>query len=294
MRLVPDDAAAHQSDEARRAQVLDAPPSEPSALSPAHQSDAPDAPDAEESFGEYDVLVMPEDGESPTQASAPASGAVSRGSGWQAARALWRRPIAYLRNPSNARYSALLTISIVALLVSLADFGLITGKLHVPTPGFQIEGTSTLADRATYGFEYDTNGWQARGAATSAVWNNTHAFAGQGALEVQLVGLTQKANGFVFLTAPSDVKPGSTIVAHVYAPTGTPPLVVTLYALDGAWAWSSGPYPSLNPGSWVAVTYTVPRTLPAPIREMGVMLVGDASGTPFSGVIFVDSVNVQN
>lgn len=289
MTLVPDDAEVHQNDDMRRAQVLDAPSSDATAHGPSRPEELPDS---DASFGEYDVLVMTEEDESPAQ-TLTSDSANSRGAG-QAMRAMWGRSAAYMRNPSNVRYTVLLTISLVALLVSVLDFGLITGSLRVPTPGLRVQGTTSLADRATYNFEYDTDGWQARGAARTAVWNNSHTFAGQGALEVQIAGLTQKDNGFVFITAPKTVKPGSTVVAHVYAPSGTPPLVVTLYALDGAWAWSSGPYPSLNPGAWVAVSYTIPKTMLGPVREMGLMFVGDASGVPYSGVLFVDSVNVQS
>lgn len=202
--------------------------------------------------------------------------------------------IAYLRKPSNARYVAVLSISLIALLVSLLNFGLITGSVRIPAPGLQTQGSTGLTDHATYGFEYDTDGWQARGAATSAVWNNSHRFAGQGALEVQVTGLTPTQKAFVYVTVPPSARPGSTITAHLYVPSGTPPLVATLYALDGSWAWSSGGFPSVNPGTWTALTYSIPTTLKGPIREMGVMVVGVSGSPPYTGVLFVDSVNVQN
>ncbi|HZC07744.1 MAG TPA: hypothetical protein VE338_19055 [Ktedonobacterales bacterium] len=216
------------------------------------------------------------------------------GSAVRMGRATFAQGIAYLRTPSNARYVALLSISVIALLMSLLNFGLITGSLRIPAPGLQTQGATGLTDHATYAFEYDTEAWQARGAATSAVWNNSHRFAGQGALEVQLTALSPTDKGFVYITVPPDAKPGSTITAHVYVPSGTPPIIATFYALDGSWAWSSGGFPAMNPGTWTALTYSIPATLQGPIREMGVMIVGVSGNPPYSGVLFIDSVNVQN
>lgn len=224
-----------------------------------------------------------------------ATGAMPSGSDVaHAGRTMLSRSISYLRKPSNARYVVALSISIIALLVSLLNFGLITGSVRIPAPGLQTQGSTGLTDHATYAFEYDTDGWQARGAATSAVWNNSHRFAGQGALEVQVTGLSQTQKAFVYVTVPPSARPGSTITAHLYVPSGTPPLLATLYALDGSWAWSSGGFPSVNPGTWTALTYSIPTTLKGPIREMGVMLVGVSGVPPYTGVLFVDSVNVQN
>lgn len=201
---------------------------------------------------------------------------------------------AYLRHPGNARYITLLAISVVALVMSLLDFGLISGAVQVPAPGLQAQGTVGLKDASTYGFEFDTDGWQARGAARSAVWNNSHVFAGQGALEVQVAGLTAAQKAFVYVTVPPNAKPGSLVTAHLYIPSGATPLVATVYALDGKWAWSSGAYPSLNPGTWTALTYAIPKGLQGPIREMGIMLVGVSSGQAYTGPIFLDAVNIQS
>lgn len=211
----------------------------------------------------------------------------------QAIGEMWTNTIGYLRKPANARYVAVLAISLGALLVSLLDFGLITGRVHVPTPGLQSGSSSRVADTSTYNFEFDSDGWRARGAATTSVWNNTHTFAGQGALEAQVEGLTQQHNGFIFVTAPQMVKPGSTVIAHVYVPAGAPPVIVTLYALDGSWSWTAGAYPTLEPGAWTAVRYSIPTTVKGPIREMGLMVVGAANSAPYTGPLYVDAVNVS-
>lgn len=212
----------------------------------------------------------------------------------QAIGEMWSNTAGYLRKPANARYVAVLAISLGALLVSLLDLGLITGRVQAPTPGLQNGSSSRGADTSTYNFEFDSDGWRARGAATTAVWNNAHTFAGQGALEVQVEGLTQQHNGFVFVTAPQMVKPGSTIIAHIYVPAGAPPVVVTLYALDSSWGWTAGAYPTLDPGAWTAVRYSIPTTVKGPIREMGVMIVGAAKSTPYTGPLYVDGINISN
>lgn len=214
--------------------------------------------------------------------------------GWLARRSRVAQAIAHVQRPANVGYVALLSISVLALLLSLLNFGLITGALRVPTPGLQASGATGLSDGATYNFEQDTNGWHAKGAATSAVWNNTHTFAGQGALEVQVTGISPSQKAFVYVTLPPSARPGSTVTAHLYVPTGSPPMLATLYALDGSWAWMSGAFPSLNPGTWTAVTYALPKNLAAPIRELGVMVIGESDGTPYTGVLYLDSVNVQN
>ncbi len=282
MALLPDEAPSH-ADTARAALANSA----IRGLSDSAQPTSDVANPVERSSAIASDAPAP-DGEDQTP------GEAGQSSARRAVSAMWMDTVRYIRQPSNARYVAVLTFSLIALIVSLLDFGLITGAVRVPTPGLQSQAGTHLADKSTYGFEFDTGGWRARSAATSAVWNNIHTFSGQGALEVQVNQLSQKNNGFVFITAPASAKPGSTVIAHVYVPTGAPPIVVTLYALDGSWAWSAGAYPSLTPGSWIAVKYTIPATLKGPIREMGVMLIGSSNATPYTGAIYIDSVNVLN
>lgn len=207
--------------------------------------------------------------------------------------AMLKRMGAYLRRPSNLRYVTVLSISVIALVMSLVNFGLITGSIRIPTPGLRTQGETALKDTSTYGFEYDTDGWKSRGAATSAVWNNIHTFAGQGALEIQVTDMDQSQKAFAYITVPPNAKPGSVVTAHLYVPSGAPPMVATLYALDGSWTWSSGAFPALNPGTWTAITYSLPTNLASPIRELGVMVVGVAGSPPYTGVMFLDSVNIQ-
>lgn len=284
MALLPDGAPGH-TEAARAAWMRDTARGSVNSAQPALEETHLADEQPEDVFLETPTL----DGEHRVSA-----GAYSPSDAWRAISDMWTTSVRYIRQPSNARYVAVLTFSLIALIMSLVDFGLFTGALRIPTPGLQNQAITHLSDKSTYAFEFDTDGWRARGAATSAVWNNIHTFAGQGALEVQAQGLSQKHNGFVFITAPATARPGSTIIAHIYAPTGTPSLVVTLYALDGSWAWSAGAYPSVNPGSWIAVKYKIPSTLRGPIREMGVMLIGSSNATPYTGVLYLDSISVLN
>lgn len=296
MATRPGDAPTpYFTDEARASELMGEAMEETNLANLAPDPEGLERPEPTAGHGLSVITTQSESRDAALATASPATSAMPRaGDAAQARRAMLSRSITYLRQPSNARYVAVLCISVVALVISLLNFALITGSVRIPAPGLQTQGATGLTDHATYSFEYDTDGWQARGAATSAVWNNSHRFAGQGALEVQLTGLTQTQKGFVYITVPPSAKPGSTITAHLYVPSGTPPLVATLYALDGSWAWSSGGFPSVNPGTWTALTYSIPTTLKGPIREMGVMIVGVSGNPPYTGVLFVDSVNVQN
>lgn len=183
--------------------------------------------------------------------------------------------------------------SLIAMIVSLLNFALLVGAVPMPVPGLRTAGISIPKDTATYGFEYDNNGWLPRGAASSAVANNTHVFAGQGALEFQATALTSKQQAFVYTTMPQIAKTGVKVVAHLYVPTGAPPLLATTYGLDSNYAWNSGPYIALNPGVWTAVIWQIPAHTRLPIRELGIMILGTDGAAPYTGPLYLDSVDLQ-
>lgn len=202
------------------------------------------------------------------------------------------------RDPQRHKFplslvATLAIVGIVALAISVLDFMLIVGAVPIPVPGLQAGGSKTPADTATYGFERGTSGWSVRGCATNAVLSNDYVFAGQNALEFHVTNLSNSNQAYVFTTLPRDVKPGTKVVAHVYVPAGAPVLVATIYALDSSWRWHSGPFPALAPGQWTAVAYTIPATFQAPVRELGIMLVTSENAPPYSGLLFVDSIDVQ-
>lgn len=205
---------------------------------------------------------------------------------WEAA----SRPMLPAR--ADRRYRLLLGITLAALLVSLLDFALIVGAVPVPVPGLRLHDQNGPLETATYGFEYGPEGWLARNGASNAVGNDVHVFAGNGALEFQVTNLDANTKGFVYTPQPAKARPGSLIVAHLYAPAGAPPLVGTIYALDGAWMWNSGSFPVLTPGTWTTLTYQIPAQLKPPIREMGIMVVGAKGYLPYTGPVYLDSVDV--
>jgi hypothetical protein len=184
--------------------------------------------------------------------------------------------------------------SVLALAVSLLDFALIIGAVPVPIPGLRSQDQGNAIDTATYSFELDTQGWAVRGAATDAVSNDSHVFAGRGALEFQVTNLTTTHTAFVYTTQPAGAKPNTWVVVHVYVPAGAPPLLATIYALDKSWAWHNGPFPTLYAGQWAAITYRIPPNTPTPIHELGVMIVGDKGVAPYTGPLFLDSVDLRN
>lgn len=188
----------------------------------------------------------------------------------------------------------ILAVSLIALAASLLNLALIVGAISIPIPGLRVSAESGLAETATYGFEADANGWTARGTATSVVSNDLHVFAGRGALEFQVVNLSADQKAFVYVTQPTHAKPGTRVVAHVYVPPSAPQLIATIYILDGTWAWHSAQYPTLDPGQWTAITYQIPQGTPTSIRELGVMVVGINGTPPYTGPLYLDSVDLQN
>lgn len=195
---------------------------------------------------------------------------------------------------ADQRYRLLLGVTLAALLVSLLDFALIIGAFPVPVPGLRLRDQNGPQETATYGFEDGTEGWLARDAAANAVGSGAHVFAGNGALEFQVTNLTTATKAFVYTPQPAKARPASLIVAHIYVPAGAPPLVGTIYALDGGWLWNSGTYPVLTPGTWTTISYQIPPQVKPPIREMGIMVVGAKGNPGYSGPIYLDSVDVQD
>jgi hypothetical protein len=184
-------------------------------------------------------------------------------------------------------------VSVLALLVGILDFALIVGAVPIPVPGLVANGQQQRKDIATYSFEAGTNGWTTRGAATNAVTSDVHAFSGHQALEFQVTDVSTSHQAFVYVARVPDARPGTTVVAHLYVPAGGPTLVTAIYALDKSYAWHSGPYPAAKPGEWTAVTYKIPQSIPKPVRELGLIIVGIAGQPPYTGPLFLDSVDLR-
>jgi hypothetical protein len=104
--------------------------------------------------------------------------------------------------------------------------------------------------------------------------------------------LSNHGQAFVYVSLPPKVNPGSRIVGRFYVPSGAPPLVATIYAMDDQWTWSNGAFVVLNPQQWAVVSYQIPANDLIPIRELGMMLVGSAGYPPYTDPVYLDSVNV--
>jgi hypothetical protein len=50
----------------------------------------------------------------------------------------------------------------------------------------------------------------------------------------------------------------------------------------------------LAPGRWTAVTYAIPAQAQLPLRELGLMILTGKGVAPYSGPLYLDSVNVQH
>jgi hypothetical protein len=185
-------------------------------------------------------------------------------------------------------------ICTLALAVALLDFALIIGAVPVPIPGLRVAGQSAVSDTATYGFENDTDGWAARGAAAAPFVTDTHVFAGRTALGVQMAGVSASKQAFVYVAQPDGATTGAHVLVRLYAPSAAPPLIASVYILDGTWTWSNGQFITLKPGQWTAVTYQIPAQARAPIHELGMMIVGSQGDAPYSGPLYLDSVQIQN
>jgi hypothetical protein len=150
-----------------------------------------------------------------------------------------------------------------------------------------------VADTATYSFENGANGWATRGAATREVLSDAYVFAGRGSLEFRVANLSGTRKAFVYTTLPRIAGRHTRIIAHLYVPVGAPPLLATTYVLDKSWAWSNGPFPVLTPGQWTTVTYALPAQAQLPIHELGLMILTGKDVTPYSGPLYLDSVDAQ-
>lgn len=314
----PDDDAPTPATPERAVPVFDRFPDPPhsAVLLPSVDVDE-DEDEGEDEPGEQDDAATAEAtsaseasdvGDAPTEPPADAAPAEPSGAGTLAAEDADAKPpvslptadagvggsMRIVRRAFHWRYALVLAFSLAALLVSLLNFALFVGAVTIPISGLRPPGQTAARDTATYNFEQDADGWMARGAAANAVSNNLRVFAGQGALEVQATQITQTRQAFVYLANPPEVKPGSTITAHIYIPTGAQEVVAALYTLDGAWLWHNSPFPALTPGQWTAIVFHLPPTLPPPIRELGIMFVSAQGALPYTGPIFIDSVNVRS
>jgi hypothetical protein len=198
------------------------------------------------------------------------------------------------RRTLDVRYLVVLAISVAALLISLLDAVLIAGAITIPVPGLHTTTVPpTPADHTTFNFETGLDRWAVRGAASNVQLTETPVYAGRQALAFHVTNVSTTTKAFVFVSLPGLPAHPGRVTAHLYLPLGASPLLATIYFLDAKWQWTNGSFPLLAPGRWTTLSLDIPRQTRLPIRELGIMIVGSQGGHPYTGSLFLDSVNVQ-
>jgi hypothetical protein len=178
-----------------------------------------------------------------------------------------------------------LAVSLLALGGASLDFALVIGAVPIPVLGLGPQSQTTVADTA---------GWATRGAASNAAAIDAHAFTGRQVLEFRVTNLSRASKAFVYTPLPLNARHHTQIIAHLYVPAGAPLLVATAYLLDKSWKWYNGTFPVLTPGRWTTVTYAIPAQAQLPLRELGLMILAGKGVAPYSGPLYLDSVDVQH
>ena len=156
------------------------------------------------------------------------------------------------------------------------------------TAGTGGTGGSTPADAAQYNFETSAQGWAISGAPlTGAASSTTRAFAGTHALAVNVGG---QGTATVVVASPA-AGPGKVVTFHIWIPSGSglsslQPFV--LQGVSGNWTWTGSwrAASSLTANAWNTITVTVPSNAAA-LAQLGVEV---ATGSSWTGTIYVDSV----
>jgi hypothetical protein len=189
------------------------------------------------------------------------------------------------RRHSDWRLWLPLGVSLLALGAAILDFALLISTAPIPLLGFGPWSQTTVADTA---------GWATRGTATSAAVLDGHVLTGRPVLEFRVTNLSYASKAFVYTPLPLNARHHTQIIAHLYVPPGAPLLLATVYLLDKSWTWYNGPSPVLTPGRWTAVTYAIPARAQLPLRELGLMILTGKGVAPYSGPLYLDSVDVPH
>jgi hypothetical protein len=178
-----------------------------------------------------------------------------------------------------------LAACLLALGVAILNLALLIGAVPIPVLGFGPWRQTTVADTA---------GWATRGAASNAAVLDGHVLTGRQVLEFRVTNLSHANKAFVYTPLPLNARHHTQIIAHLYVPAGAPLLVATTYVLDKSWTWYNGPFRVLTPGRWTALTYAIPAQAQLPLRELGLMILAGIGAAPYSGPLYLDSVDVQH
>ena len=149
-------------------------------------------------------------------------------------------------------------------------------------------GASPPADTAQYNFEASAQGWASSGAPlTGAASSTARAFAGTRSLALSVAGA---GSARVAVSSPA-AGAGKVVTFRLWVPSGSGITSLQPFVLQGAsgnWAWTGSwrAISSLTANAWNTITVTVP-TNAAALFQMGVEV---ATGSSWTGTIYVDSV----
>jgi hypothetical protein len=150
-------------------------------------------------------------------------------------------------------------------------------------------GTTGSADAAQYNFESSAQGWAISGAPlTGAASSTTRAFAGARSLAVSVGGA---GTATVTVSSPA-AGAGKVVSFRLWVPSGSGISSLQPFILQGAsgnWAWTGSwrAISSLTANAWNTVQVTVPANA-APLAQLGVEV---ATGSSWTGTIYVDSIS---
>lgn len=144
------------------------------------------------------------------------------------------------------------------------------------------------------GFSFEdgtTGGWTVSGAPFTGLASSTaQAYDGTHSLAISASSFTSTDYPYLWVAAPSNLLPGATISAAVWAPSSASLSArAQLFVQDQGYTWHIEGYVPLTPGAWTTLTYTVPGNASTPLRMLGVQFL-NAAGTAFSGTLYLDAV----
>lgn len=165
-----------------------------------------------------------------------------------------------------------------------------------------VKGFSSEHDSSRFNFETDNQSWWPdSGSAAFRVERVTnYAYQGNYSLRVDFIDLNggteppngKPANMRVWSSDIADYGPGTTIVAHVLLPPGSPThLRGLIFVQDADYTWIPSTPKTLVTGVWNTLTFTLPGSAQSPIRYTGIQLYNPTGAGSWSGSAYLDSIN---
>ncbi|MGO8670791.1 MAG: glycoside hydrolase family 44 protein [Capsulimonadaceae bacterium] len=161
-----------------------------------------------------------------------------------------------------------------------------------PSNVVSAEPTAANVDNSPYNFETSTQGWVSSGGMITGVETSiAEAYLGAYSLEVDFSGAGADVQT-VSVASPATAA-GSTVVFHVWIPSGSTLSGIQPYVQQGAsgnWLWTGTwtDISELQTNAWNTITVDVPTNAVVPLAQLGVQFVTSGAWT---GTCYVDSIN---